>query len=124
MGAQKILFIDDEEDIRTVARLGLENVGGFEVLLAASGEEGIEIAAAERPDAILLDVMMPGLDGPSTLRRLKEQDASADIPVIFLTAKVQRAEIQGLEELGPAGVLTKPFDPMKLSNQVLALLKD
>ncbi|MFQ5692897.1 MAG: response regulator, partial [Nitrospinota bacterium] len=66
----------------------------------------------------------PGLDGPSTLRRLKEQDASADIPVIFLTAKVQRAEIQGLEELGPAGVLTKPFDPMKLSNQVLALLKD
>ena len=123
MGGKKILMIDDEEDIRTVARMSLEAVGGFEVLLAASGEEGVEMAAREGPDAILLDVMMPGLDGPSTFRRLRERDGCSEIPVIFLTAKAQRAEVERLKELGPVGVLTKPFDPMKLPDEVRALLE-
>ena len=124
MICKKILLIDDEEDIRMVAQMSLETVGGCEVLLAENGETGLEMAAREGPDAILLDVMMPGLDGPSTLERLKKHDGCSDIPVIFLTAKAQQAEIQRLRELGPAGVLTKPFDPMTLADQVREILRE
>ena len=118
----KILLIDDEDDIRRIARLGLARVGGMDVVDAASGLEGVRKAEQERPDAILLDVMMPGLDGPSTLAALRANPATARIPVLFLTAKAMSAEVQRLKELGVAGVLIKPFDPMTLASQVRALL--
>lgn len=118
MANEKILMIDDEDDIRTVAQMSLQTVGGFQVVLASGGEEGLKMLAREKPDLILLDVMMPGIDGPGTLRRLKENPESAHIPVVFLTAKAQQMELEELKSMGAAGVLTKPFDPMKLPEQV------
>jgi two-component system OmpR family response regulator len=111
----KVLIIDDEPDIRRIARLGLSRVGKMDVVDAGSGAEGLALARQERPDAILLDVMMPGLDGPSTLARLREDAATAAIPVVFLTAKSMAVELDRLRSLGVAGVLTKPFDPMTLA---------
>lgn len=118
----KILIIDDEDDIRKIARLSLSRVGGMEVVEAASGADGVRKAEAERPDAILLDVMMPGLDGPGTLALLRAGEATAKIPVLFLTAKVMAAEVERLRALGAVAVLTKPFDPMKLPSEVQAAL--
>jgi CheY-like chemotaxis protein len=118
----KVLLIDDEPDIRRVARLGLTRVGGMEVVEASSGAEGLVKAREERPDAVLLDVMMPGLDGPSTLARLREDPATAGVPVVFLTAKAMAAEVDRLKALGAAGVLTKPFDPMTLARDLRAAL--
>jgi CheY-like chemotaxis protein len=118
MANEKILLIDDEEDIRTVAQMSLQAVGGFEVLLASGGEEGLKISAREKPDLILLDAMMPGLDGPGTLKRLKSDPECVDIPVVFLTAKAQQMELNELKEMGAEGVLTKPFDPMTLPDQI------
>ncbi|MFQ5692900.1 MAG: response regulator [Nitrospinota bacterium] len=123
MAAPTILFIDDEEDLRTIVRMSLESIGGYEVYLAASGEEGLEIAAREQPDAILMDVMMPGLDGPATLERLRRDERCAQIPVIFLTAKSRPAEVQRLKDLGALEVLTKPFYPMGLPHQVRRILE-
>ncbi len=123
MADKRILLVDDEDDIRTITRISLETIGGFEVLLAGGGEEGLEFSAREKPDLILLDVMMPGLDGPATLKRLKRNPASADIPVVFLTAKAQQMELDQLKDMGAEGVLTKPFDPMKLPDQVRAFLR-
>ena len=114
----KILIVDDEADIRRIARLGLAKVGKMDVVEAAGGLEGIERAEAELPDVILLDVMMPQLDGPSTLARLRQNPATAAIPVLFLTAKVMPAEVERLRGLGAVGVLAKPFDPMTLASQV------
>ena len=122
MAAPKILFIDDEEDIRTVVQLSLEAIGGYEVLLASSGAEGLEMAAKERPDAILLDVMMPGLNGPAVLERLGQDERCAHIPVIFLTAKSRPAEISRLKELGALEVLAKPFSPTGLADHVRRIL--
>jgi CheY-like chemotaxis protein len=118
MSARRVLLVDDEDDIRLVARASLERLAGWEVLAASSGREGIALAKAERPDAIVLDVMMPGLDGPGTLVELRADTATADIPVVFLTAKVQAAERRRLEELGAAGVVAKPFDPMTLAGEL------
>lgn len=118
----KVLLIDDEPDIRRVARLGLSRVGGMEVIEASTGAEGLVKAREERPDAVLLDVMMPGLDGPSTLARLREDPATAGVPVVFLTAKAIGAEVDRLRALGAAGVLTKPFDPMTLARDLRAVL--
>ena len=123
MADKKILLIDDEDDIRTIIRISLETIGGFEVLLAGGGEEGLEVSARDKPDLILLDVMMPGLDGPATLKRLKRNPTSADIPVVFLTAKAQQMELDRLKDMGAEGVLTKPFDPMKLPDLVRAFLR-
>jgi two-component system, OmpR family, response regulator len=120
----KILIIDDEADIRRIAHLALGRVGAMEVLEATSGAEGLRKAEDNHPDAILLDVMMPGLDGPSTLAALRSNPATANIPVIFLTAKAMVSELARLRALGAAGVLTKPFDPMTLAGQVRAALKD
>jgi CheY-like chemotaxis protein len=122
MSQKRILLVDDEDDIREVASISLEAVGGWQVSRASSGLEGIAKALAERPDAILLDVMMPGLDGPSTFKRLQDDPQTRSIPVILLTAKVQTADRHRFEELGVAGMLTKPFDPMALSDQVTAIL--
>ena len=119
----KVLIIDDESDIRRIARLGLERVGKMQVVDAASGAEGIEKARAEKPDAVLLDVMMPGQDGPATLQSLRADPLTASIPVIFLTAKALASEVERLRSLGAMGVLTKPFDAMALASQVRALLE-
>ena len=122
MEHKRVLLVDDDAAIREVAGVSLEAVGGWQVITAASGEEGVEKATAERPDAILLDVMMPEMDGPTTFRRLQGEDATRDIPVILLTAKVQADDRRRFEELGVTAVLTKPFDPMRLSAQVASAL--
>jgi len=120
--SRRILIVDDEDDIREVAQMSLEMVAGWEVIPARSGDEGVRLAAEHRPDAILLDVMMPGMDGPATAERLRDRPETAEIPVILLTAKVQPADRRRLEALGVAGVLAKPFDPMELAAQVSGLL--
>ncbi|MEA2144132.1 MAG: hypothetical protein QOI64_2562 [Solirubrobacteraceae bacterium] len=122
MTRKHILLVDDDDDIREVAGMSLETVGGRRVSRASTGTQGIAKARAERPDAILLDVMMPGIDGPTTFRRLRADPLTREIPVILLTAKVQAADRHRFEKLGVAGMLTKPFDPMALSDQVDATL--
>jgi CheY-like chemotaxis protein len=122
MGARQVLMVDDEEDIRAIGKIAIEDVGGWVPLLAASGAEALEIASRERLDLILLDVMMPGMDGPGTLARLRASPATKSTPVIFMTAKVQRAEIQHYLELGATGVIPKPFDPMTLPDEVCKIL--
>lgn len=121
MTLQRILYVEDEPDIRTVARLALEMVGGFNVKICASGDEAIREAAAFSPELILLDVMMPGIDGPTTLLRLREQAPLAGVPVAFMTAKVQPAEVSHLKSLGALDVIAKPFDPMTLADRVRAI---
>jgi two-component system, OmpR family, response regulator len=118
----KVLIIEDEEDIRRIAAVSLSKVGGMSVAEAGSGPEGLQKARSEMPDVILLDVMMPLIDGPATLQALKSDPATASIPIIFLTAKAMEDELGRLKELGAAGVLVKPFDPLLLPNQVNALL--
>lgn len=117
-----VLVVDDDESIREVTQLSLELVGGWTVTTASSGPEALAAAVAERPDAILLDVMMPGMDGPATCRLLHDHPETQDIPVLFLTAKVQRTEQEEWTELPIAGVLAKPFDPMGLCRSVSSLL--
>jgi CheY-like chemotaxis protein len=119
----KILIIDDDEDIRMIARLSLSRVGGMEVVEAASGAEGVRRAQDERPDVILLDMMMPTMDGSQTLAALRAQPDTAGTPVIFLTAKAVNAEVEHMRALGAAGVLIKPFDPRTLAEDVRALIK-
>jgi CheY-like chemotaxis protein len=116
-----VLLVDDEDDIRRVARMSLERVGGWTVTDASSGEEALAAAGRERFDAVLLDVMMPDVDGPSTLGRLRPVIGD-DVPVVFLTAKVQPADVTRLRELGAVGVIAKPFDPMGLSGELARLL--
>lgn len=119
---RRVLIIDDEEDIREVAALSLETVAGWEVLMAGSGAAGIAKAQEIRPDAILLDVMMPGMDGPTTFRELHALPETADIPVILLTAKVQAADQKRFSDLGVARVMFKPFDPLTLAKDIAAAL--
>ena len=119
----KILIVDDEADIRSIARLALTTVGKMEVVDVAHGEDARAKAEKELPDAILLDVKMPGMDGVATLRALKASPPTAAIPVIFLTAHTQSAEIRRLLDVGASGVLTKPFDPMRLAEQIRAILE-
>lgn len=118
MTVKRILVIDDEADIREVAQLSLEISSGWEVITAASGREGLAKAEAQQPDAILLDVMMPEMDGTATFKELQDNPATKDIPVILLTAKVQTAEQRRYAQLGIATVLTKPFDPVMLADRV------
>lgn len=113
-----ILIIDDEEDIREVAALTLEAMAGWQISTASSGAEGIEKARSLKPDAILLDVMMPGMDGPTTFREMQKQKELAKIPVILLTAKVQGVDQRRFADLGVTTVLFKPFDPMSLADQM------
>jgi len=117
---RRILIIDDEDDIREVAALSLEATAGWEVVAASSGAEGIVAAASagHRPDAILMDVMMPEMDGPTTFRRMQQNPEIANIPVLLLTAKVQGVDQRRFADLGVAGVLFKPFDPLTLAQQI------
>lgn len=117
------MVIDDDDDIREVATMSLQLVGGHQVITASSGMEGFRRAAEERPDAILLDVMMPQLDGPATVAQLQADERTSDIDVILLTAKVQHKERSRYHDLaGVVGVIAKPFDPMSLSQQVADIL--
>jgi CheY-like chemotaxis protein len=120
--SHRILIIDDEDDIREVAALSLETVAGWEVTTAASGAEGMARAIESQPDAILLDVMMPGMDGPTTFRELRKNPATAHIPVLLLTAKVQSSDQRRFADLGVEAVLFKPFDPLTLSTQIAGVL--
>ena len=114
----QVLCVDDDPDILEVAQLSLEAVGGFRVASAASGAEALTVAKRVQPDIILLDVMMPDMDGPTTLQALRAQPATARIPVVFMTARVQSSEVIEYLEQGAAGVIAKPFDPMTLSAQL------
>jgi len=114
----RILYVEDEPDIRMVAQMALEAVGGFTVIACASGQEALDAAPGAGADLLLLDVMMPGMDGPSTLKGLRALPATADTPVIFMTAKVQAAEVAVYKGLGAMEVIPKPFDPMELSTQI------
>ena len=116
--SRHILLIDDEEDIREVAAMSLETVAGWRVSCASSGAEGIKLAEENMPDAILLDVMMPDHAGPHILRLLRQNAKTKSIPVLFLTAKVQAIERQRLDDIGASGTLAKPFDPIKLANEI------
>ena len=115
---RRILIIDDEDDIREVAALSLEAIAGWQILTASSGTEGMVIAAAEQPDAIVMDVMMPEVDGPTTFGLMQQNPAISNIPVLLLTAKVQGVDQRRFANLGVAGVLFKPFDPLTLSQQI------
>lgn len=117
-----VLLIDDEDDIRAVGRISLERVGGWDVIESSSGADGIEQAAEHRPDAILLDSMMPEMDGATTIERLKADERTSAIPVLFLTAKLQPADRERYLELGAEGIIPKPFDPMTLPDDVAAAL--
>jgi len=120
--ANRILIIDDEEDIREVAALSLETVAGWDVVMASSGAQGLARAIEYQPEAILLDVMMPGMDGPTTFRELRKNPVTALIPVLLLTAKVQASDQRRFADLGVDAVLFKPFDPMTLSTQIAGVL--
>ena len=118
MELKNILYVEDEPDIQAVAQLALEMVGGFAVVICSSGEEALARFSSTQPDMILLDVMMPGMDGPTTLSRLRELPGAKEIPAVFMTAKVQPDEVTYYKSLGAVGVIAKPFDPMTLSQTV------
>jgi len=115
---KKILYVEDEADIRTVAEIALDSIGGFTLQICSSGEEAIQHGENFAPDLILLDVMMPGMDGPSTLAALRQIKPLANIPVMFMTGKVQPEEIAHLKSLGATDVIPKPFDPMTLASEL------
>lgn len=117
-----VLVIDDSDLIRAVAKLALGGQEGWEVLCAEGGAAGLDLARRTQPDAVLLDVVMPGLDGPATHGRLRDDDATRAIPVIFLTAQADEADRARFAELDVAGVIAKPFDPGRLAAQVSELL--
>lgn len=114
----KILLVEDEPDIQKIVGMALEMVGGFSVTVCSSGAQALREIDSINPDLVLLDVMMPEMDGPTTLRELRKKKQFATLPIVFLTAKVQPQEIAGYRELGALGVIQKPFDPMALSDQV------
>jgi len=117
----RILCVEDEPDIQVITRLALESVGGFELTVCGSGDEALECAIAFQPDLILLDVMMPGMDGPTTLKALRNLPGMDTVPVIFMTAKTQHQEIETYLTKGALGVITKPFDPMQLAQQIRSI---
>ncbi len=117
-----ILVVDDEPDIRELARLGLEMVGGYRVVVADSGTAAATLTEEVRPDAVHLDVQMPGMHGPATLAALRSGRVGATVPVVFLTASVQEAQLADLLRLDVVTVLSKPFDPMTLPQQVSRVL--
>ena len=115
---QRILYVEDDPDIQAVVRLALEAVGGFTVDLCSSGREALAKAETFGPDLLLLDVMMPELDGPATLQALRQIPALAPVPAIYMTAKTRPQDITALRGQGAIGVITKPFEPMRLPDQI------
>ena len=120
----RILYVEDEADIQAVAQIALEAIGGFSVTICSSGKEAIQAAPRLGHDLILLDVMMPDMDGPSTLKALRGIPQTAATPVIFMTAKVQPHEVAQYKEMGAIAVIPKPFDPMTLSATVRRLWEE
>jgi len=115
---QRILYVEDDPDIRVVAVMALEAVGGFTVISCASGDEAVREAPQARVDVILLDVMMPGMDGYATLKALRRIPETAATPAIFMTTRVQADEVEQHKAQGALGVIPKPFDPMELPDQI------
>lgn len=122
MRARTVLVVDDDDVIREVAKVALEVVGGWDVIVAGSGLEAQALARAQSPDVILLDVMMPGMDGPRTAAALQHDPETRAIPVVFLTAKSSDPDTMNTSERNLAGVIAKPFDPMNLANEIALLL--
>ncbi len=120
----KVLIVDDEADIRRIGELSLQSVEGWDVLLAENGAQGMETAKAHNPDLILMDMMMPEMDGLTVLGQIREDPELESTPVIFMTAKVQRDEVARYLEAGAAGVVHKPFDPMTLPDEIRRILND
>lgn len=118
---ERILLVEDDLDVQVVTEFALSSVGGFSVEVCGSGREALDRAEGFRPDLILLDVMMAGMDGPSTLRALRQRPALADTPVVFMTAKVQPHETARYRELGSLAVISKPFDPTTLAETLRAI---
>ncbi len=123
MSAKRILIIDDEETIQTVVKFGIQMASDWQVYTASSGSSGIQSAQTEQPDVILLDVMMPDMDGIATFKLLQSDAATQHIPVILLTAKAQTAEKRQFSTLGVSGVITKPFNSLDLPNQISKILR-
>lgn len=117
----KIVYVDDEADIRSIVEFALEDEAGLALQVCASGQQALDLLAHHRPDLILLDVMMPGMDGPATLQALRRLPGLAAVPVAFVTAKVQAHEVAAFKALGAIDVIAKPFDPMTLPARVRAL---
>lgn len=118
----KILIIDDDDDIREATQICLEIVGSWKIVTASSGQQGLMKAISEQPNLILLDVMMPGMDGLETLNQLRANRVTKDIPVVFLTAKAHPAEQRSFTQLDVTGVITKPYDPFELSDRIAKIL--
>lgn len=118
MKLQKIMMVEDEPDIQSIAKLALENIGGFTVEICSSGQEALDNVCKYNPQLILLDVMMPGMDGPTTLKALRQIPEIENTPIIFMTAKVQPQEVANYKALGAVDVIPKPFDPMALSDAI------
>jgi CheY-like chemotaxis protein len=118
---QKILYVEDEPDIQTVALMALETIGGFIVKACSSGQEAVDAAPSFEPDLVILDVMMPGMDGPETMEALRKLPATADVDMIFMTAKVQSHEVERYRSMGAVDVIAKPFDPMTLASHIQAI---
>lgn len=121
---RRVMYVEDDPDIRAIAEIALQDVGGFTVALCESGTDALAAAPGFGPELVLLDVMMPGMDGPSTLQALRKLPGMARVPVIFMTARLQRSEIREYRDLGAIGVIPKPFDPMTLSEQIAKILAD
>ncbi len=121
---KKVLYIEDEPDIRAVAEIALQQIGGLVLKCCASGPEGLESISDFDPQLILLDVMMPGMDGPTVLAHIRENADYQHIPVVFITAKVQAAEVEDLMKLGAFAVISKPFSPMEIAGQLRDIWKD
>lgn len=122
MKVKKILLVDDDPSIRRIAQITLTSVGKFEVNLAKSGAEALSMLAEAQPDVVLLDVMMPDMDGPTTFAKLRAMPGLTEMPVIFMTARIQKHELERLSILGATGVITKPFDPLHLCSQIQNIL--
>lgn len=116
-----IVYVEDEPDIQAIAKMALESLGGYDVTIFDSGEEALGQIPEIKPDIVILDVMMPRMDGPTTLRELRKLPGYESLPVAFMTAKVQSSEVSEFLALGAIGVISKPFDPMTLSDQVREL---
>lgn len=113
-----IMLVEDESDIREVVSIALVDLGGFKLTICESGQQAIDEIVSANPQLILLDAMMPNMDGLTTFKKLKESPAGKDVPIIFMTARIQSSEIEEYEKLGAIGVIAKPFDPILLSAEV------